>query len=391
MPLLVHNARTVDADGIVRDRWVYAADGLIAAVGHGGGWRDRPDFDLGSRTGVGHSTQVVDAGGNTLVPGFIDLHAHGGGGHRFEDGLPELEAALTTHRRHGTTRSVVSLASSDLQSTARALADVAGLARRDGRVLGSHLEGPYLSPHRCGAHDPAALRVPELDEVDALVRAAEGTLRQVTIAPELPGALPAISRLTSEGVVCAVGHTDADYARARAAFDAGATLLTHAYNAMPGIGHRAPGPVVAAFDDERVYLEIINDGQHIDPRVVALTFAAARGRVAMVSDAMAAAGLGDGVYRLGGREVAVKGGVARLTGSTSLAGSTVTLGQSLPRAIAAGVSEIETVAAVTSVPAAALGLGHRFGRVRVGYAADLVLLDPSWAVDRVFSDGTEVS
>jgi N-acetylglucosamine-6-phosphate deacetylase len=384
MSLLVHNARKVDAGGVSDDAWVYVSGERIEATGTGTTWRD----DVGARASDG--VVRVDAQGMTLTPGFIDLHAHGGAGHRFEDGLPAIEAALAVHRRNGTTRSVVSLASSDLDSLARSLTDVAVLAARDPLVLGSHLEGPYLSPNRCGAHDPAVLRAPRLDEVTALVDAAGGTLRQLTIAPELPGALDAIRHLTTQGVVAAVGHTEADYARTRAAFDAGATVLTHAYNGMPGIGHRAPGPVVAAFDDDRVCLEIINDGHHVDPRVVALTFASAPGRVALITDAMAAAGAGDGDFRLGGQVVTVTDGVARLTGTGTLAGSTITLDMALRGAVQAGIPEPVAVAAATSVPAAALGLGHRLGRLSVGYAADLVLLDAAWRVSTVFVDGRQL-
>jgi N-acetylglucosamine-6-phosphate deacetylase len=387
--LLVHNARMLDAGGVRDVGWVYAVDGVVEAVGTGTTWRHHPGLGAG---GSGHDDSVVvDAQGNSLVPGFIDLHVHGGGGHQFEDGGLELEAALDAHRRHGTTRSVVSLASSDLESLTRSLAGVAELARRDGRVLGSHLEGPYLSPNRRGAHDLALLREPSPVEIEALAEAADGSLRQVTIAPELPGALEAVSQLTSQGVVVAVGHTEADYAQTRAAFDAGATLLTHAYNAMPGIGHRAPGPVVAAFDDELVCLEIINDGHHVDRRVVALTFASARGRVALVTDAMAAAAAPDGVYRLGKREVSVSDGVARLPESGTLAGSTITMDAALRGAVAAGIPEVEAVAAATSVPAGVLGLGDRLGRLSPGYAADLVILDADWSVVRVYADGMQIA
>jgi N-acetylglucosamine-6-phosphate deacetylase len=379
MSLLIHNARQVDAGGVTDEAWVFASGGRIAATGTGTTWRDE------LRARLSDQAALVDAHGMTLTPGFIDLHAHGGAARRFEDGLRAIEAALAVHRRHGTTRSVISLASSDLDSLARSLSEVAELAGRDPLVLGSH-----LSPNRCGAHDPAVLRAPRLDEVTALVDAAGGTLRQLTIAPELPGALDAIRQLTAQGVVAAVGHTEADYARTRSAFDAGATVLTHAYNGMPGIGHRAPGPVVAAFDDDRVCLEIINDGHHVDPRVVALTFANAPGRVALITDAMAAAGAGDGDYTLGHLAVTVSQGVARLTGTGTLAGSTITLDVALRGAVQAGIPEPVAVAAATSVPAAALGVGHRLGRLSVGYAADLILLDTDWQVVTVFADGAQL-
>jgi N-acetylglucosamine-6-phosphate deacetylase len=387
MSLLVHNVRRVDADGVVDDGWVYAVAGEIREVGTGSSWGELADPLRGASNG---GRVTVNGHGATLVPGFLDLHAHGGGGHRFEDGSAALEAALAVHRRRGITRSVVSLASSPLESMTRSLGDVAELARRDRCVLGAHLEGPYLSPARRGAHDPSALRLPLLEEVDALVDASRGQLRQLTIAPELPGALEVIARLAGQGVVVAVGHTEADYAQTRAAFEAGASLLTHAFNAMPGIGHRAPGPVVAAFDDESVCLELINDGQHVDPRVVAMTFAQAPGRVAMVSDAMAAAGLGDGIYRLGASEVTVKSGVARIATTGSLAGSTTTLDESLRRAVAAGIAPVDAVASVTAVPAGVLGLGDQYGRLSPGYAADLVVLDAQWQVTRVFAAGMEI-
>lgn len=387
MSLLIHSIRRVDADGVVADGWVYAVGDEIREVGTGATWRELADLRRPQADGA-HRT--VDGAGATLVPGFIDLHAHGGGGHRFEDGPDALEAALIVHRKRGTTRSVISLASGPLESLARSLGDIADLAGRDSCVLGAHLEGPYLSANRRGAHDPAALREPDAEEVEALVDAALGTLRQLTVAPELPGALRLIGRLTSRGVVVAVGHTEADYRQTRAAFDAGASLLTHAFNAMPGIGHRAPGPVVAAFDDPAVRLEIISDGRHVDPRVVALAFAQAPGRVAMVSDAMAATGVGDGVYRLGGSEVTVTDGVARIASTGSLAGSTTTLDESLRQAVSAGIEPVDAVAAVTSVPAGVLGLGERFGRLSAGYAADFVLLDAAWRVTRVFAAGHEI-
>jgi N-acetylglucosamine-6-phosphate deacetylase len=383
--LLVHSARRIDAGGEHADAWAFAVAGQIGAVGVGTTWREHVD---GPAVPAGDAV-VVDACGDRLVPGFVDVHSHGGGGHRFEDGPDAIAAALQVHRQAGTTRSVVSLASSDTARLARSLSDVADLSRRDPLVVGAHLEGPFLSPQRRGAHDPRALRLPSVAEVDLLADAADGTLRQLTLAPELPGAIEVIDHLVARGVVAAVGHTAADYDQTRAAFDAGATLMTHAYNAMAGIGHRAPGPVVAALDHEGVYLEIINDGRHVDRRVVAMTFALAPGRVALVSDAVAAAGLGDGVYRLGSREVTVAGGVARLTRTETLAGSTVTLSESLRHAVAAGISPVDAVAAVTSVPACALGLAG-LGRVAVGYAADLVLLDDDWRVSRVFAAGEEV-
>lgn len=297
MSILFSGGRKVDANGVVEGFWMLVDGGTIAATGTG----DAPP-----------AGSTVDLGGRVLVPGFIDLHCHGGGGHAFDDGESAIRGALDTHRAHGTTRSVVSLVANPMPDLRSSLAGIAALASRDPLVLGSHLEGPFLSAARRGAHHPAHLRTPARGDVDALLEAAAGTLRQVTIAPELPGAMAAIDALAAAGVTVAIGHTEAGYALARAAFDRGARLLTHAFNAMPGIHHRSPGPVVAAFDDERIGIEVILDGEHVHPAVARMAFRAAPGRIALVTDAMAAAGSGDGDYRLGPLGVTVRDGVARL-------------------------------------------------------------------------------
>ena len=287
--------------------------------------------------------------------------------------------ALAAHRAHGTTRSVLSLVANPVTALERSLAAIADIAERDPLVLGSHLEGPFLAPGRRGAHNPDFLISPSPAVTRRLAAVARGTLRQVTIAPELPGALDAIPALAEAGVVVAVGHTEADEGLAQAAFDRGARLLTHAFNAMPGIGHRSPGPVVAAIRDERVTAELILDGVHVHPDVARLLLDAADGRVALVTDAMAAAGAADGTYRLGSLDVAVVDSVARLAGPDGapgpIAGSTLTLDRALRVATErCGVSLRAAVTALTWIPARALGLDHWLGRLAPGYAADAVLL-----------------
>jgi N-acetylglucosamine-6-phosphate deacetylase len=383
MSFLVHRARVLDCNGSSDDSWVRAHDGVITAAGVGDGWR----AGLRSDT-TPEDLEIVDAAGHWLVPGFIDLHVHGGGGHSFEDGPESMAVALETHRRHGTTRSVISLVSSPIGTLTSRLVEVAELCAADPAVLGAHLEGPYISSSRRGAHDASALRTPDLEEVETLLEAAAGHLSQVTLAPELPGADRVIPRLVEAGVVVAVGHTDCDYAQARAAFDGGASLLTHAFNAMRGIHHRDPGPVAAAFDDARVTLEVVADGQHVADPVIRLASGAAPRRIALVTDAMAATGASDGDYRLGSRDVSVRGGVPTLAGTDILAGSTLTLDAALRRALSAGVARADAIAALTSTPARALGLDHRFGQLRPGYAADLVLLDETWTVQRVITSAS---
>jgi N-acetylglucosamine-6-phosphate deacetylase len=384
--VIVHGARKCDVDGEAGDFWLAFDGDRIAAAGTGAGWAEH----------AAPGAAVTDAAGALLTPGFIDLHGHGGGGASFDDGAAAIGRALAVHRAHGTTRAVLSLVANPVGALEASLAAIAGLAERDPLVLGSHLEGPFLSPARKGAHNPDFLTSPAPDTVERLVTAARGTLRQVTLAPELPGALDAIPELTAAGAVVAVGHTEADEDLARAAFDRGARLLTHAFNAMPGIGHRAPGPVVAAIRDERVTAELILDGVHVHLDVARLLLDAAPGRVALITDAMAAAGAADGTYRLGSLDVAVVNGEARLVrpdGSPgSIAGSTLTLDHALRAATRqAGMSLPAAVAALTWVPARVLGLDGRLGRLAPGYAADAVLLSDACEVRAVWGAGRRLA
>lgn len=381
--LVVHSARKVDADGLVDDFWFVADGARITATGSGQGWRQ-----TAAETAAETGDRVVDAQGHWLTPGFIDLHCHGGGGHPYDDGIDEMRAALATHRAHGTTRSLISHVANPLASLRESLSIVAELTAADPLVLGSHLEGPFLAPERRGAHDARFLRDPQPEAVEELIGAARGTLRTATIAPELPNALESVGVLIEAGVVVGVGHTAADYAQAARAFEVGARLLTHAFNAMAGIHHRAPGPVMAAIENPDVTLELILDGLHVHPPVARLLFQEAPGRVALVTDAMAAAGASDGDYRLGDLNVTVHDGLAVLSGTSTIAGSTLTQDVALRNAVTrVGVDPVDAVAALTRTPARVLGEDHRLGRVHTGYVADVVLLDHDWRVRTVVADG----
>jgi N-acetylglucosamine-6-phosphate deacetylase len=371
--ILFEHARKLDAAGQVDDFWMLVDGDAIVSTGSGAG----PSAD-----------QTVDLGGDWLTPGFIDLHSHGAGGFSYDDGAEAIAAALAVHRAHGTTRSVISLVTSPIAELEANLSVIASLTAADPLVLGAHLEGPYLSPQRRGAHNPEFLRDPQPAELDRLLDAAHGTLRQITIAPELPNALELIAILVENGVVVAIGHSEADFALTRKAFDLGARLLTHAFNAMPGIGHRAPGPVVAAFEDSRVAIELVLDGEHVHPDVAALAFRSAPGRIALITDAMAAAGSSDGDYPLGSLSVEVRNGVAHIAGTDTLAGSTLTQDRALRVGIEqANVSPADAVVALTLTPARVLGLDARHGLLAAGFVADAVQLDSHWNVAHVWANG----
>ena len=374
---LLRAARAVDARGMTADAWILLDGDAIAAVGSG---RDAPP-----------AGRTVDLGDATLVPGSLDLHVHGGAGGSHDDGADGIRTAVALHRRHGTTRSVLSLVANPVPDLVRSLGAIRDAMSADPTVLGAHLEGPFLSPHAAGAHAHEHLVDPTPARIEALLEAGEGVLRQVTIAPELDGALDAIRRLVAAGVVAAVGHTTCSGDVARAAFDAGATVLTHAFNAMPGIHHREPGPIMAAVADERVTLELILDGVHVAPAVAGLLLRAAPGRVALVTDAMAATGSADGRYRLGSLEADVRDGIARLAGTDTIAGSTLTQDRALRIAVGeVGLALPDAVGALTVVPARALGLQDRYGLLRAGSAADVVALTPGLEVARVWAAGVEV-
>jgi N-acetylglucosamine-6-phosphate deacetylase len=379
---VIHSARLVTGHDTVVDAWVRFEGDRVAARGIGDAWRAETD----------ETTTVTDAAGRALVPGFIDLHCHGGGGASVDEGADAIATALALHTAHGTTRSVLSLVTAPVEVLATRLEVIARAAASDPRVLGAHLEGPFLDHEFRGAHDPALLRTADTAAVERLLEASGGRLRQVTIAPEHPGAMEAIARFVDAGVVVAVGHTGADFATTLAAFDAGASILTHAFNGMRGIHHRAPGPVVAAMHADRVTLEIINDGVHVHPDVVRLAFSGAPGRVALVTDAMAAAGASDGRYVLGSLDVVVEGGVARLTEGGSIAGSTLTQDEALRRAVLdSGIPFEEAIGALTVAPAAAVGRSGDLGRLDPGFAADAVLLADDLSVDAVWVGGTRAA
>jgi N-acetylglucosamine-6-phosphate deacetylase len=328
------------------------------------------------------------AGEDLVVPGFVDLHCHGGGGHTFTTGSAgEARGAAAFHLRHGTTTLLASLVSAPYELMRAATAAYRPLVA-GGVIAGVHFEGPYLSRARCGAQNPAYLRDPALDELTALVRLGAGAVRMVTIAPELPGALDAIRYLTGAGVLAAIGHTDATYEQALAAVAAGAAVGTHLFNGMRPAHHREPGPVIALLGTAPVVCELVADGVHLHPGMLAFAAAAAGpDRAALITDAMDAAGMPDGTYDLGGQEVVVDGRVARLARDGAIAGSTLTMDAALRGAVAAGLDLPTACRLASTTPARVLGLTDQLGALEAGLRADLVVLSPDLEVKRVMRAG----
>ena len=392
---VIYNARILDGDRATfteetADTWIAITEGTVAARGRGDGWKDRAASAQG---------EVIDAAGGYVAPAFVDIHCHGAGGASAEDGAEEIDAILDVHRAHGTGRLALSYVSDTIDGLCRSLRDGAELIHERDMVLWLHAEGPFLSLEFKGAHAPEVLTAPTPEAVEAILAAADGTLAQITIAPELPGALDAIARFTAAGVRVAVGHTAADFDVTMAAFDAGASILTHAFNAMPGIHHRAPGPVLAAAEAEHVTVELINDGVHVVAPVARMLHELVPGRIALITDAMAATGLHDGSYHLGSLPVEVKDSVARLVTSDgaqgAIAGSTLTMDEAVKRAVAeVGLSPFDAVQSAGFVPLRAVGgvpepgdslqaAGGAAGAgslLAPGMPADLLLLDEDMSI-----------
>jgi len=369
------NARVVTQTGVLEDAVVEMADGRITSVSC-------------ETTGDG-SHDAIDLHGSWLLPGYIDLHVHGGGGHDFTKSKADMAAGVAYHRSRGTTSTLVSLMTAPVDRLVEQLGWVTELAE-SGLILGAHLEGPFLSHARCGAQSHDHLLLPDPEALARLLDAGRGNIRTITVAPELPGALDLIKQIVDAGVVAAVGHTDATYEQAQAAFAAGAALATHLFNAMGTISQRAPGPSVAALD-AGAYVELINDGMHVHDAMSRLAVARAPHRLALITDAISATGVGDGNYTLGDRDVVVRDGRPTLAGSARLAGSTLTTGTALRRAVQViGMDVVAAAEAASGVPARVLGIDERTGAIAPGLDADLVVLDADLQVRQVFVGGAAV-
>lgn len=331
-----------------------------------------------------------DLDGALVIPGLVDIHVHGCAGADFSDGD---YAGLVHMARYLARRGVTSFAPASMTLPYDALDKAfhaAARLRREGladgaRLMGIQMEGPFLSREKRGSQNPAYLRLPDWDRFLRLYDAAEGLLRIVDVAPELPGAVEFTCR-ASEKCRVSVAHTAAGYDQAAAVFDAGATHLTHLFNAMSGIHHRHPGPIGAASERENVTAELICDGIHVHPSAVRMAFRLFPGRICLISDALRCCGMADGSYSLGGQEILLSGGVARLTGG-AIAGSAADLYQCMRRAVSFGIPREQAVWAATALPARVIGRESETGAIADGRAADFVICGGELEPEAVYLGG----
>jgi N-acetylglucosamine-6-phosphate deacetylase len=384
---VVHASRILTPEEELTDSIIVIEDGRIFAIGH----RDEVRVPAGA-------TDFV-ASGMTVVPGFVDVHIHGAGGHDvMEANARALDRVTSAVARHGTTSIVATTVAAPIDVTCHSLEGIvrhirkhelsSGDLRPAAEILGIHLEGPFISKAKRGVHPQESLAKPSSETLHKLLAAADGLVKIVTVAPELPGATELIEAIVAEKIVAALGHTDADYDQARAAIHAGARHAVHFYNAMRPFEHRDPGIIGAILTDPEVTAEIIADGVHVaGPAIQVLIGCKGVDAVLLVSDGTAATGMPDGNYRLGNVDVTVKNGVCR-NSEGKLAGSTLTLDRAIRNLVALGVSLQDAVRMATILPARRLGIAGRKGILAIGADADLVALTPDLRVAAVMTRGS---
>lgn len=365
---LIHGARLFDGATIREESWIIFGD-AIECVGMG---VPPESLDAGR-------VEIVDARGRLVSHTLFETHVHGGGGFAAEEGLESMRAVLRFHRGHGVGPSFLSIASLPRRRMMGLILQAAVLRAEDPRFLGLHIEGPFLAPTHRGAHKESFLRGATDGEIAEIVATANGTVRSMTVAPELMTETQVLMLLDA-GIQPCFGHSGASFEEARSHFELGGRVVTHAFNAMNPIHHREPGPVLAAIDNEDVWLELIADGVHVHRRSAGLL---PNDRVILVTDAMAAAGQPDGKYRLGDTNVIVKGQISR-TNNGGLGGSVLTLNKAVERYANWTGSLLEAMLAATTNPARAYGL-ESATRLAPGDATDLVMWSEKMEPDRMWS------
>jgi N-acetylglucosamine-6-phosphate deacetylase len=376
--LLLVGVDLVLDDRVLPDGWLLVTDGRIAAFGS-------------MRDGTPPATERIEIAGAVVFPGFIDVHVHGGGGGNFGQSEESTERAAAFHSAGGTSGLVATLATAspaELVAQAELLAARAERRAPGPRLLGIHLEGPFISPERRGAHDPAYVRAPDCAEFGRLHRAARGRLRTITLAPELPGYADLAAAAAHAGVLVSLGHTNATGEVLGRAIDAGARSLTHTFNAMRPISHRDPG-VVEALTETDVFCELICDGVHVQvPFVHLLRRTVGPDRILLITDALAGTGVSGGVDGVTQRATELRGGAIYLAGTDTLIASVLTMSEAVRRYHEFTGADLVELARVAATNAAVhLGEDHRLGRIRQGYLADLTILDSTLHVVGVLTAG----
>ena len=384
-PIVIHADRAFTPFEEICDAVIVIQGSKISAIGQ----RGKVDLPRGARE--------INAGGRTVVPGFVDVHIHGAGGHDVMEGTREsLEIITASVAAHGTTSLVATTVTASEKETCDSVAGIAHFilntsqyATRElsAEILGIHFEGPFISPARRGVHPEKWIVPPSSELLKQLLQEARGTAQILTLAPELPGALDLISAARHAGLIVSLGHTDATYEQAQAAIEAGASHAAHVFNAMRPFSHRGTGVIGAVLTSPKVSAELIADGVHVDEAAMRmLVELKTPERVILVSDGISATGMPDGKYQLGMFEVKVSGGVAR-NAEGKLAGSTLTLDRALRNIVALGVPLASALRMVTANPARQIGLGTRKGVLAPGADADLVFLDSKLEVSGVMTRG----
>ena len=379
--LAIIGGNVVTPNEIVENGVALCEDGRIKAVGSSSEIEPEP----GSR--------IINATGRVVLPGFIDTHFHGGGGDDVmangAEGIRRISRALL---KFGATGYLATTIAARHEELMRAVEDTIEAEENDpfaAEILGLHIEGPYINVKFKGAQPEWGIRDPNFDECNQLLDAAEGRIKIMTIAPELPGGLEMIRMLASAGVAASVGHSEADYDTALAAIEAGATRATHLFNAMSGVHHRKPGLAAAVLNEPGICAEMICDGVHVNPRMVSLAWKAkGRDGMTLVTDATAAQGVGDGVFTLGDFQIQVRGPLCTLMDGVTIAGSVLTMNRAAGNAMAfTGMSLIDAAHTASLAPAAVCGVADRKGSIEAGKDADIAILNPDFSVSYTIRAG----
>ncbi len=372
--LAIIGGKVVTPQSVIENGTVLCEDGKIVFVGS--------DKDAAPEPG----SRVVNATGGIVMPGFIDTHFHGSAGDDVmangAEGIRRIARALMRFGTTGFLATTIAARHSELMKATEDTLAAESDSHEGAEILGLHIEGPYINLKYKGAQPVEGIRDPNFDECRELLAAANGRIKIMTMAPELPGGMELIAFLKANGVEASLGHSEADYDTALAAIEAGATRATHLYNAMSGVHHRKPGLASAVLNEPGIQAELICDGVHVHPRMAQLAWRAkGRDGVTLITDATAAQGVGDGTFTLGDFQIQVRGPLCTLMDGVTIAGSVLTMNRAVGNAMDfTGMSLIDAAHTSSLAPARACGVANRKGSIEVGKDADLAVLKSDFSV-----------